>query len=323
MADFSNSYFFNKAYFDSVIFKAITEFQNSNFLSVAHFENTICKETINFSKIKFSSIKFFNSEFKNSHFLGIANINTRETLKHYKKIPNIYFDVEYYKNKEKVFKAINKDVTLPNKMNFTDKETARIIKSNFEKQNNITEANKYFRIEQELYLYELKYKKSFEENRVSIKTILYLNKFVSNFGTDWIRPIFVMFSFGFLASFLYILFSNNPTLFIFEQYPITTKDILLWTGGGFFISIVIYLLYYYKKWWLLILFLSGYIGILIFNQDLRLITNDISKLINPLNIFKGKEYFEDIAPYGMFVKLIMATLIYQFIMAFRQNTRRK
>jgi len=142
-------------------------------------------------------------------------------------------------------------------MHFENKESSRFIKTHLEKENNVTESNKYFVIEQELYINELRNDKVKQVNNYQNLFVLYLNKFVSNFGTDWIRPIFVIFSFGFLASFLYILFSNNPTLFIFEQYPISTKDILLWISGGFFISIVIYLLYFYKKWWLLILFGSS------------------------------------------------------------------
>ncbi|OYY30669.1 MAG: hypothetical protein B7Y63_05235, partial [Sulfurovum sp. 35-42-20] len=59
-----------------------------------------------------------------------------------------------------------------------------------------------------------------------------------------------------------------------------------------------------------------------FSSEARDISNDISKLINPLNIFKSEDYFEHIAPYSLFVKAIVATLIYQFIVAFRQNTRR-
>jgi len=330
---FSHAKFYGRADFGQIIFEYNTTFDNTHFYDNAIFQSTTFKKDISFYSATFhQDAALVNTQFEmKAMFVGtifktLADFRNSDANKilftnaHINKI-----DLFAFTYREANFLNLH---NYPNQklklstQNFINRETVRLIKSSLEKEHNITEANKYFPIEQDLYINELKQDKHVS-NHISNLSVLYLNKFVSNFGTDWIRPIFVMFSFGFLASFLYILFSNNPTLFIFEQYPISTKDILLWTGGGFFISIVIYLLYYYKKWWLFILFLSGYIGILIFNQDLRLITNDISKLINPLNIFKGKEYFEDIAPYGMFVKLIMATLIYQFIMAFRQNTRRK
>jgi hypothetical protein len=58
--------------------------------------------------------------------------------------------------------------------------------------------------------------------------------------------------------------------------------------------------------------------------NLQITTNKIATLINPLNIFKtNKEYFKDIALYGIFVKAIISTLVYQFIISFRNSSRRK
>ena len=207
------------------------------------------------------------------------------------------------------------------KENFSNKESARIIKDHFEKQNNITEANKYFALEQNKYLEELK--ESIYENNYKDFLVVWLNKYVSYFGTDWIRPLLVIFIFGFLASLLYnlpIFLPKDPKdMKLFTEF----KNIIPWTWAGLWYSIMIYIFYHYKKWLCLFSSIIIYVILLIFIPELRAFTNDMSKLINPLNIFKSKDYFEHIAPYGMFVKLIMATLIYQFIMAFRQNTRRK
>jgi hypothetical protein len=58
--------------------------------------------------------------------------------------------------------------------------------------------------------------------------------------------------------------------------------------------------------------------------EIQQTANQIATLINPLNIFKAnKEYFKDIALYGIFVKAIISTLVYQFIISFRNSTRRK
>ena len=302
---FTNCHFHDETIFRSVTVKGIscfseiyfdedTYFTESIFKDKISFINSTSEKTFDFSDVTFNSLLLDKLDLKKASYLGLRGWD-------HSKLKKVKVSARY----------------------FQTKETARIIKAHFESQNNITESNKYFQIEQQLYLDELKNKESIEPTKHITKFVLYLNKFVSNFGTDWIRPLFVMFSFGFLASFFYILCSNTSTLFIFEKHPIPNKDILFWTAGGFAVSTIMYLTYYYKRWGLLTLTILGYIMLMIFSQDLRLITNDISKLINPLNIFKGKDYFEDIAPYGMMVKLIMATLIYQFIMAFRQNTRRK
>ena len=53
----------------------------------------------------------------------------------------------------------------------------------------------------------------------------------------------------------------------------------------------------------------------VFNQDLIYITKD--------KVYKNINYFESIALYGVIVKAITITLIYQFIISFRNSTRRK
>ena len=331
---FSHAKFYGVSHFSQIIFQDEAMFDNVDFYDNAIFLGTIFKKNITFHSTRFhKDATLVNSQFENkAMFVGttfkqVADFRGSDANK-------ILFtnaiinkiDLFGFTYKESNFLYMKNYAN--EKLNFTvknfiNKETARIIKASLEKQNNITESNKYFTIEQELYLKDLKEKNSKEPNKELVKFTLRLNKYVSNFGTDWIRPLLVMFIFGFFASFFYNLPICLPKdlkdLKIFIEY----KDILYWTSGGFIYGILIYLFYYYKEWNLLKLFTIGYIGMLIFIPELRVLTNDISKLINPLNIFKNKDYFEHIAPYGMIVKLIMATLIYQFIMAFRQNTRRK
>jgi uncharacterized protein YjbI with pentapeptide repeats len=285
-AYFSKTTFQQDCNFYKTIFQNELNIKEAKIHKKANFWGAKFEKLADFSECSFHKINFINIKLNDANFLHLSSL-------------------------------VNDVKVLLNKDNFENRESARLIKAHFEKQNNITEANKYFQIEQDLYIDELKDKESIEPNKLATKFVLYLNKFVSNFGTDWIRPLLVMFIFGFFASFFYIVFSSTPTILN------TSKDILFWTGGGFAVSIVIYLLYHYKEWKFLTFTVISYIGLLYFSQDFRLISNDISKLVNPLNIFKSKDYFEYIAPYGMIVKLIMSTLIYQFIMAFRQNTRRK
>ncbi len=51
-------------------------------------------------------------------------------------------------------------------------------------------------------------------------------------------------------------------------------------------------------------------------------TNLAIKLINPTNLFKDDETFKNLELYGVIVRVITATILYQLLVAFRQNTRR-
>lgn len=306
-ADFSDATFSNKANFDKSSFLSWSDFRDASFLDEAYFTDASFSGTTYFQNVLFSGIADFRA------------VNTTKLI-NFSDISFLTIDIEdsdFSRTSYLRMHTKKNDKSLPLSVaNFRNKESARLIKAHFEKQNNIAESNKYFKIEQELYLKELK-KSNYIEHQTATKFVLYLNKFISDFGTDWIRTLFVMFSFGFITSFFYLFLLEKPTLLS------NTNNTLLWLGIGLSTSIVLYSSYHRKLWWVLGITFTSYIILIFMIPDLRLISNDISKLVNPLNIFKTKDYFEDIAPYGMFVKLIMATLIYQFIIAFRQNTRRK
>lgn len=214
-------------------------------------------------------------------------------------------------------KTLDKPLKIPlDKTHVANKESARILKVVFENQHNIPESNKYFKIEQDLYLDEL-IKSKTEPNKFSNLAVLYLNKYVSYFGTDWIRPLLVMFIFGFLASLGYGFIENHNLNISFSNSKLLLFLALLY-------SLLVYYFYHKQLFVAFVASIIVFYSILFDNTYLYEMYNNITKLINPFNIFKPQaNYFKDIAMYGMLVKLIMATLIYQFIMAFRQNTRRK
>ena len=282
---FFNTIFSSDCSFVGTKFNDEITFYNANFYQKAIFWGTTFKEMVDFTEISFNKLNLTVVRLNNASFLKLSGYN-------------------------------NLQKTPLNKKNFENKESARLIKAHFEKQNNITEANKYFQIEQELYIDHIITTKT-EPNRIATLSVLYLNKFVSNFGTDWIRPLLVIFIFGYLSSFGFALLQNGT-----ESINFTNSKLLLF--GAFSYSLLVYYFYHKKLWVALIASILVFSSLLLGDSHLREISNDISKLINPLNIFKPKaNYFENIAIYGMLVKLGMATLIYQFIVAFRQNTRRK
>lgn len=310
--NFNKSTFEKRIDFLQTTFKDDITFSGTKFQDEAHFwdsdahkfigfQSVTCSKIFSIHRLAFKTMDMDNAQFKEVNFVGLVGLNN------------------------------NKYVTL-NKTHFSNKETTILLRSYLEKHNHITEANKYFQIGQDLYIDYLRERitepnidnlkeRITEPNGISTLSVLYLNKLVSNFGTDWIRPLLVMFIFGFFASFFYYVMplSEKESIELFNN----TKNVLWWSSGGFLFATLFYIIYLSKEWGILIILSLSYIVLLISVPDTRSLTNDISKLINPLNIFKSKDYFEHIAPYGMIVKLVMATLIYQFIIAFRQNTRRK
>jgi len=292
---FQGVIFDENVYFNSAIFEENILFFNTRFYKRADFSHTIFKSSVNFSNATFEEIDATNMSFNK---LNIQNIKFNQSK---------FLGLSGYENDQKV--------TI-RKKHFENKESSRLIKAHFEKENNIIEANKYFQIEQELYIEQLKKEEPTDKNKWKNLFVLYLNKYVSNFGTDWIRPLLVMFIFGYLASLCFAFLQHST-----EGINFTNSKLLLF--GAFLYSLLVYYFYHKKLWVAFTASILVFISLLMGDTHLREISNDISKLINPLNIFKSKDYFEHIAPYGMFVKLIMATLIYQFIIAFRQNTRRK
>ncbi len=187
--NFTESIFFKDVQFDRARFKGNvwfvgTKFKEESNFSYSVFENDADFERVEFEKMwiawemQFHRINLQGASFKEANLLGLTG---------YKK------DAEY--------------VTLEKK-HFFNKESARLIKAHFEKQNNITEANKYFRLEQDLYLDMLKNKDSQEPNRWQTITALYFTRIVSAFGTNWIIALLSLFIFGYLATIGYVFLNG-------------------------------------------------------------------------------------------------------------------
>ncbi len=287
-AIFNSVEFFHKVSFFRARFYDYTSFKDVTFHDEVDFENTVSKDIFFFHNVKLGKISFIGSHLENANFLRL-------------------------KDKDK--KVLQKD-------NFQNKDSIRLVKAQYEKENNTTEVNWSFPLEQEFYLDLLGKEKSYYPSKNINKISLLIHKYVSNYGTDWLRVLIVLFGFGFLLSFIYTFFHIQFPQDI--KFNNKEKEILIF---GIIFSIVIYYFYnknqkFYKL--LLFIFIVYYIQGMFMFDILQNVTNKIATLINPLNIFKpNKEYFKDIALYGIFVKAIISTLVYQFIISFRNSTRRK
>ena len=306
---FDKSIFEEKAYFKESTFSKYVSFKGATFYDYANFRRSTfkaratlrgirSKDLVNFSNSSFYDLDLENTQFSNANYLHISGLDKGKT--------------------EKVAAS---------KKHFTNKESARLIKTHFEKQNNITESNKYFQIEQELYIEHLK-RSATEPNKLPTLTTLYLSKLISNFGTDWIRALLLLLMMGMGFMLIYIgldtyLSSDSKAIKHFTH----SEDILY-----ILLMTISYMAFYtstfYKNekssFWV---FMSiGFVvtGIALGNYGGAIeIQNYMIQLTNPINAFKKENLYEGLELYGVLVHLVVTVIIYQLVVAFRQHTRRK
>ncbi|WP_419673021.1 pentapeptide repeat-containing protein [Aliarcobacter butzleri] len=116
--------------------------------NLADFYNSTFAESINFEKTTFRDISVFTNvtfkndvNFKYTTFEKIGQF--KETI--FEKTLNLEDSI--IKEKINFLKIKTKNNKELNSCNMVNRETARIIKDSFEKQNNIIEANKYYALE--------------------------------------------------------------------------------------------------------------------------------------------------------------------------------
>ena len=363
--DFSQYTFGHKISFKKTTFNKDVDFKLSNFTKYINFRITTFKKDVNFdeaifeNKVSFWGAKFHGKvHFDSTDFRNIFNFTKTQIHE----ITLVNTNVENANLLEiSAYDETNSENSKPlTANNFVNKESARLIKDHFEKQNNITEANKYFVIEQEKYIEELDNSKNKTENGKRAKLIpLYLNKYVSYFGTDWIRGLLILSLFGYLVLFSYMILRYS--LFSYPNQFYMAGD---WRSSNLattlFDFIIISFLYiinlkfkkikyffwrklpdlkrysivkrYEKIFWLFriimnikkyaIIFLTVIVIFIIFYLSQNNTTNLISQLLNPINAFKDDDTFKGYEAFGVMVRIISATIIYQIIVAFRQFTRR-
>ncbi len=158
----------NTSFYDSTSF-AYTKFTTvelvaTHFAGMAIFANTCFQEDTEFEYCIFDENVFFND----------ANICKKIDIKHaiFKK-DVIFLDI----------KSGNKQSL--HHHNLANRETARIIKHSFEKQNNIIEANKFYKLEMEKRRNELSPCNSSRE-----WLIFWLHKISSNHSQNWMLTLF-------------------------------------------------------------------------------------------------------------------------------------
>ena len=266
LADFYNSTFTGSAVFEKTNFQDIAVFSEATFLEDIDFKYTSFDKLAQFKNTKFhNALNLENTIIKEEiNFLGIK-----------KGIQDLSIDV-------------------------ANRETARIIKHSFERQDNIIEANKFYAIEMK------EREKELEQNKNKTEWIIFiLHKLSSNHSQEWFLPLLLIMNLTFIFSHFQFYCIDNQTAY--STIPLILNVLVS----------------------LFVLFESNYADKLIYSIASYFIysfmTNDDSLCIvannfNPFSIMTGKD---SLTFQILIYKSAIAYLVYQFIVSVRQNTRRK
>ncbi|WP_198305528.1 hypothetical protein [Arcobacter vandammei] len=206
---FKNKFEFKENYIkmleiDNSNFKKLTDFYSSKFEEFRVFKS-IFDDFVGFEKCEFGSKNIIDEKhianftyatflnfvnFRNTIFysgLNLENTNLKET-------PNF----------------LKSSIELKH----TNRETIRIVKHSFEKIGNTIEGNKYFSNEMTKYKEELQNKSW--KNHFQEKIVFYTNYFISDFGQNYIKPIFLIVVLSILHYFILLGYENNLLYKIYE-----------------------------------------------------------------------------------------------------------
>ncbi len=322
IADFREAVFQSNSIFHDAIFRKKTNFKGVVFRNNANFRNTNFSDIAYFRNVKFSNLADFSS-------CGFAQkLILRDSKIGILKLDDIEVENPNFLNMSAYHEECPNGKILT-KVNFANKETVRLIKAHLEMQNNITESNKYFALEQELYLDELLKPISTEPNKWQTIITLFLNQYVSHFGTDWLRSLMVLIITGYIVimgymgldAFGYLENDKDNSIKHFAIDTYWAYSLLMIIGWGFIYN---YTLSKNKYMVMAGLSLIGWIFFIanIYNLEPRAFTNYIVQITNPIGAFKDVELYKGIEFYATIVRITIAVMIYQLIVAFRNNTRR-
>lgn len=257
-----------------------------------NIHKSIFKDIIDFSNSKFSD----DVDLQHTTFEKIVNFRESNS----KKELNL---------EDTIFKSNVNFLELKAKMK--NRETARIIKDSFEKQNNIIEANKFYALEMKEREDELE--RDIREGKNFFEWLVFkIHGLSSNHSQDWTLALFWIINLTFFYSYLNT--QPNDKILVFKIIFSFIAIILI-------TCMIIKIPKNLERRWLTTIpttiicyVLYGYLV----ETDWSLA--EFSKNLNPFSIMRGDE---PITLGTLIFKIIIAYLIYQLIISIRQNTRRK
>ncbi|KLE10177.1 hypothetical protein [Aliarcobacter butzleri] len=274
------------------------------------FKEKILKEQFFFQNNEvFKNIDFFNMEFNGTCSFTNNKFKNELTFNYI-----IFNDLVIFNNSE-IEDLFFQNTFFRKESNFLDiklskvgsRETARIIKDSFEKQNNIIESNKFYTLEMKEREKELSPKKDFFE-----WLVFKIHAISSNHSQDWTLALFWIINLTFFYSYLNT--QPNDKILVF-------KIIFSCIAISVIACMTIKIPENLERRWLTTIPTTivcyGFYGYLV-ETDWQL--SEFSKNLNPFSIMRGDE---PITLGTLIFKIIIAYLIYQLIISIRQNTRRK
>ncbi len=286
--------FDNKSIDLSGIFSKKLSFIGSDEISEINCNSVVFKEDVVLSSLTIKNYSDFqftkfskNCSFFQSRFC--STVDFRET----NFIGNVNFLLFHSKDELDLSNTVFEGQSnfLKINVNIKNRETARIIKDSFEQQNNIIEANKFYAIEMQKREEELKPSKNFFEWLV-FKT----HGLASNHSQDWTLSLGWIILFGMLLTVFKVNLSFDINV-VFCLIPFLYAKIEKY----------MFLLFY------------GFYFIFMKSLD-KSPLDDFATNINPFSIMTSAD---KLTFTELLFKIIIAFLIYQFIISIRQNTRRK
>jgi len=226
-ASFSNASFESKVRIQSSTFNDNALFDNSKFLDLCDFWNTSFKQTTIFYKtdflqtVVFSRATFFENVlftytlidkvaifrgaiFKKGLDLSTAIINGTLNLFDFKL--KDFSSTRKRFNEDEYEQMVSEEGIIPER---NKRETFRIIKKQFENQNNYILALDYSALELKSHSNDLKSKAFTKENLNQDLVILGLNVISNKNGKSWLRGVFFTFSVALLFFYITIISTRN------------------------------------------------------------------------------------------------------------------
>ena len=226
--NFSGVTFEQEADFRRVAFKEKVGFSYANFGKGADFSQVAFEQKADFRRVTFKEIgNFYLADFKNAKYVNFSGIKaevldfrncdfgeeTKVNFSH-SKIERIFYSTKA-EDKESGKKGI---ISLKAK-NFENRETCLFFKTKALENNDQITALHFYSLEMEKYL---------EEAKGGDKIILWLEKWVSNFGTSPIRAICCFLGWNSIFCFLHFCFSfplENLKYFSTTFFPFGNIDL--------------------------------------------------------------------------------------------------
>lgn len=269
------------------------------------FQNNEVFKNIDFFNMEFNgTCSFTNNKFKNELTFNYIIFNDLVIFNNNSEIEDLFFQNTFFRKESNFL-----DIKLSK---VGSRETARIIKDSFEKQNNIIESNKFYTLEMKEREKELE--EDIKKGKNIFEWLVFkIHGLSSNHSQDWTLALFWIINLTFFYSYLNIQPNDKILVFKILFSCIAISVIACMT-------IKIPEENKERRWLTTIpttIVCYGFYGYLV-ETDWQL--SEFSKNLNPFSIMRGDE---PITLGTLIFKIIIAYLIYQLIISIRQNTRRK